>query len=138
MFALEDVRSFFRAVNESDKAKPWLHAYDMNVCFELEDTRFTVVIDGGKIVEIADGLPPTIDLQRDLVVSGERSWFQLVLEGRITPATAMFHGKLLPKGARAKHNQAVVAFRLMRLAQQRSVLTSYDSVEGYLDRNDLR
>ena len=59
----------------------------------------------------------------DLEIVGDRETFVLLFQGMVTPATAMYYGKLSPVGERAKHCQVAVAYTLLRIAQTPEEIT---------------
>jgi len=116
---LDTARKFFNSLDNREKASKWLKAYDMRMEFDVTDGEpFHVDIRNGRVASVEAGKLKDFSIRDDISIFGEEKYLVLVFEGRLTPATAMFYGKLTPRGERAKHNQAVIAFRLMRIAQE--------------------
>ena len=112
-------------LNHHDAARPFLDAYDMRVQFEVTDGEaFYAVIRAGALEDVRRGRAERFSNRDDLEVFGPRAGLRLVFEGRLTPAVAMYYGKMTPRGDRAKHCQAAVAFTLMHMAQQPEYLAN--------------
>ncbi len=110
---------FFNRLNNKAGASEWLKAYDMRMEFDVTDEEsFHVDIRNGRVAYVKAGKIKDFSIRDDISIFGKEKYLRLIFEGRLTPATAMFYGKLTPRGERAKHNQAVVAFHLMRMAQE--------------------
>ncbi len=125
---LDTAKEFFNRLNAKEGASDWLKAYDnMRMEFDVTDGEpFHVDINKGRIVATKPGKIKDFSVRDDISIFGPERYLNLVFEGRLTPATAMFYGKLTPRGERAKHNQAVVAFRLMRMAQEPDLIKKID------------
>src|SRR5581483_8992962 len=103
-------RSLLR-LNDRREAYPFLAAYDMRVQFDVTDGEpFHAVLAGGRVEAVRAGRM--------------ENGFRLVFEGRITPAAAMYYGRVTPRGERAKHNQAAVVYTLLHIAQKPEYLVA--------------
>jgi hypothetical protein len=115
---------FLLRLNDRPEAAPYLAAYDIRIQFTVTDGEpFHAVIEGGRITGVHAGPVEGFSNRDDIELFGAAEAYRLVLERRLSPATAMFYGKLTPRGERAKHNQAVLAFRLLRIAQEPEWIT---------------
>jgi hypothetical protein len=120
---LKIAKEFFNRLNDRSDAVKWLKAYNMRIEFDVVDGKpFNVKIKDGRIVAVEPGKIKKFNIRNDLSLVGEKKYLLLIFEGRLTPATAMFYAKLTPQGERAKHNQSVIAFRLMRIAQETDLI----------------
>lgn len=124
---LDRAKEFFNRLNNKEAASEWLKAYDMRIEFDVSaGDPFHVEIKKGRIASVEAGKVKDFSIRDDISIFGQEDYMVSVFEGRLTPATAMFYGKLTPRGERAKHNQAVVAFRLMRIAQEPDLIQKID------------
>jgi hypothetical protein len=119
--------AFLMRLNDHDGARSFLAAYDMRVQFDVTDGEpFYAVIRGGAVADVRRGRVDAFSNRDDFEVFGPEDGMRLVFEGRLTPAVAMYYGKLTPRGERAKHNQAAVVFTLLHQAQQPAYLVRPD------------
>jgi hypothetical protein len=120
---LKIAKEFFNRLNDRSDAVKWLKAYDMRIEFDVADgAPFYVKIKDGRVIAVEPGKIKKFSIRDDISIVGEEKYLLLIFEGRMTPATAMFYAKVTPQGERAKHNQSVIAFRLMRIAQETELI----------------
>jgi|SRR5581483_4571148 len=117
-------RSLLR-LNDRREAYPFLAAYDMRVQFDVTDGEpFHAVLAGGRVEAVRAGRIENFSNRDDFELFGKENGFRLVFEGRITPAAAMYYGRVTPRGERAKHNQAAVVYTLLHIAQKPEYLVA--------------
>lgn len=105
-------------LNDVAEADQFLDAYDMRIQFTVRAAgAFHATIKDGKVQSVSAGAIDNFSNRDDLEIFGDVEAFRMVFEGRVSPATAMYYGKMTPRGERAKHNQACVAYTLLRIAQ---------------------
>ena len=120
--------AFLIRLNDHAVARPFLAAYDMRVQFDVTDgDPFHAVIRDGAVAAVRRGRVDAFSNRDDFEVFGPDDGLRLVFEGRLTPAVAMYYGKLTPRGERAKHCQAAVVFTLLHQAQQPAYLARPDA-----------
>ncbi len=106
-------------LNDKPEAAPFLAAYDMRIQFNVRDgSPFYAVLKDGKVQSVEQGQMENFSNRDDIELFGQESGFRLIFEKRATPATAMFYGRVTPKGERAKHCQAALTYTLLRIAQE--------------------
>ena len=116
---------FLLQLNGRQEAHAFLAAYDMRVQFDVTDGEpFHAVIAGGRVQGVVRGSVEAFSNLDDFEVFGSDAGFRLIFEGRLTPAAAMYYGKVTPRGERAKHNQAAVVYTLLHIAQKPEYLVS--------------
>jgi hypothetical protein len=107
------------SLNDKPAAAAFLAAYDMRIQFRVRDGEpFYAAIRGGRVRTVAEGLLEDLSIRDDIELSGDEGGFRLVFEGRLSPATAMYHGLITPRGERSKHCQAALTLTLLRMAQE--------------------
>jgi hypothetical protein len=105
-------------LNDKPEAAELLGAYDMRVQFTVTDgDPFYAVLRDGKVQSVEQGLVDGYSNREDFEVFGPEEGLRLVFEKRMSPATAMYYGKMTPRGERAKHCQVAVTYTLLRIAQ---------------------
>src|SRR5690348_11344549 len=110
-------------LNDKPKAAPFLAAYDMRIQFDVRDgSPFYAVLKDGKVQAVEKGRMESFSNRDDIELFGQESGFRLIFEKQTTPATAMYYGKVTPRGERAKHCQAALAYTLLRMAQEPDLL----------------
>jgi len=106
-------------LNDKPEAAPFLAAYDMRIQFNvLDGAPFYAVLRDGRLQSVEHGQLDDFSNRDDIGVFGDEAGFRLVFEKRASPATAMYYGKLTPRGERGKHCQVAVTYRLLRIAQE--------------------
>lgn len=106
-------------LNERSEAARFLAAYDMRIQFSPTDGEpFHAVIEGGAVRAVNRGVVPDFTNKDDLELFGDEAGFRLIFDRAVTPATALMHGRVTPRGERAKHCQAALTFCLLRIAQE--------------------
>jgi hypothetical protein len=120
MASLHDLATpMLLGLNDRPAAAPFLAAYDMRIQFSPTDGEpFHAVIAGGRVQEVSAGPVDGFSNAGDIELFGAEDGFRLIFERVSTPATALIHGRVTPRGERAKHNQAAVTFCLLRIAQE--------------------
>jgi hypothetical protein len=109
------------SLNEKPEAAELLGAYDMRVQFTVTDgSPFYAVLRDGKLQSVEEGQAEGYSNREDFEVFGSEEGLRLVFEKRMSPATAMYYGKMTPRGERAKHCQVAVTYTLLRIAQDES------------------
>ena len=115
----ELAKGMLSTLNEKPEAAPFLAAYDMRIQFTvLDGAPFYAVLREGKLQSVEQGAFDDFSNRDDIEVFGDEAGFRLVFERRVSPATAMYYGKMTPRGERGKHNQVAVTYRLLRIAQE--------------------
>ena len=91
----------------------------MRVQFTVTDggEPFYAVLRDGKLQSVEQGQAEGYSNREDFEVFGPEEGLRLVFEKRMSPATAMYYGKMTPRGERAKHCQVAVTYTLLRIAQ---------------------
>jgi hypothetical protein len=116
---------FLLQLNDRPEAQAFLAAYDMRVQFDVTDGEpFHAVIGGGRVQEVCRGGVEAFSNRDDFELFGKDAGFRLIFDGRLTPAAAMYYGKVTPRGERAKHNQAAVVYTLLHIAQKPEYLVT--------------
>lgn len=116
---LELAKDMLPTLNEKPEAAPFLAAYDMRIQFNvLDGTPFYAVLRDGRLERVAQGKFDDFSNRDDIEVFGSEAGFRLVFEKRMSPATAMYYGKMTPRSERGKHSQVAVTYRLLRIAQE--------------------
>jgi hypothetical protein len=116
---IEMAKDMLCTLNEKPEAAPLLAAYDMRIQFNvLDGESFHAVLRDGRLQSVEHGRCEGFSNRDDLEVFGQEAGLRLVFEKRMSPATAMYYGKMTPRGERAKHCQVAVAYTLLRIAQE--------------------
>lgn len=106
-------------LNQKGEASSFLSAYDMRIRFNVTDGEpFYAEIKGGRVLAVRRGNVENYSNKNDIELFGDEEGFRLVFERRMSPATAMYYGKVTPRGERAKHCQAALTYTLLRMAQE--------------------
>lgn len=120
----EIAKNMLFTLNAKAEAGPFLAAYDMRIQFNVTDGEpFYAVLRDGKLQSVEQGQIQNFSNHDDMEVFGQESGFRPVFEKRMSPATAMYYGKLTPRSERAKHCQAALTFTLLRIAQEANMIT---------------
>ena len=120
-------KPFLMHLNDKPEAVPFLSAYDMRVQFKVTDGEsFYMELKGGKVVGVNKGMVPNFSNKDDMELFGKTEGFKYIFEKRMTPATAMYYGKVTPRGERAKHCQSALTYRLLRIAQEPDWITKVE------------
>lgn len=115
----ELAKDMLSTLNEKPEAAPLLAAYDMRIQFKvLDGASFYAVLRGGGLQSVEQGEFDDFSNRDDLEVFGDEAGLRLVFEKRMSPATAMYYGKMTPRGERGKHCQVAVTYTLLRIAQE--------------------
>jgi len=115
----ELAKGFLLHLNDKPEAAPYLAAYDMRVQFDVRDgSSFYAVLRDGKVQSVEPGRFENFSNRDDIELFGQEDGFRLIFEKRTTPATAMYYGKVTPKGERGKHCQAALTYTLLRIGQE--------------------
>jgi hypothetical protein len=115
----ELAESFLLGLNDRAEAAPFLAAYDMRIQFDVTDGEpFYAVLSAGRLEGVHRGRVERFGNRDDVELFGREEGFRLIFELQATPATAMYYGKVTPRGERAKHCQVAVVYRLLRLGQE--------------------
>lgn len=115
----ELAKDMLLSLNEKPAAAPFLAAYDMRIQFNaLDGEPFHAVLRNGRLQSVERGTFENFSNRDDMEVFGNEDGLRLVFEKRMSPAIAMYYGKLTPRGERGKHCQVAVTYRLLRLAQE--------------------
>lgn len=115
----ELAKEMLATLNDKREAAPLLAAYDMRIQFTvLDGESFHAVLRDGRLQSVEQGEVDDFSNRDDMEVFGEEDGFRLVFEKRMSPATAMYYGKVTPRGERAKHSQVAVTYTLLRIAQE--------------------
>jgi hypothetical protein len=115
----EVAKAMLETLNGKPEAAPYLGAYDMRIQFNVLDaTPFYAVLRDGRLQAVEPGMVEDFSNRDDIEVFGDEAGFRLVFEKRMSPATAMYYGKVTPRGERGKHSQVAVTYRLLRIAQE--------------------
>lgn len=127
---VELARPMLLGLNENEEATPFLAAYDMRIQFAVSDGEtFRAELREGRVAAVERGEVDRFSNRDDIELFGSEAGFRLIFERRATPATALAHGKVTPRGERAKHCQAALTFCLLRIAQERPIPTEPPAIE---------
>jgi len=115
----ELAQEMLSTLNEKEEAAALLAAYDMQIKFTVTDGEsFYATLRDGKLQSVEQGEPERFSNREDQEVFGAEAGLRPVFEKRMSPATAMYYGKMTPRGERAKHSQVAVTYTLLRIAQE--------------------
>ncbi len=115
MTVFELAQDFFARLNQDPAATKYLE-YDGTLFLRTPEECVRVKVDKGRIQSVESGQGSAG--YWDFEIEGEDEIIRAILQARLTPGTAMWHGKIFMPEEKSKHNMAVAYFQAIRTAQE--------------------